>query len=170
MLRVHQQPASRGWGMGHGHLQFWVIVPTRIFKGLREIMVENIFALAVRFAIEWRHADGVITEFGLEVMRCPAGTRPHRLTIFQSFQKAVCGERVNWRPAQGLWAGAAVPLGLRYLRQAGEHIDLNLRLLAHGALNLLPKLKMRHVSERSRQISLKSDIVRDAARAALFIW
>ena len=68
--------------MGHGHLQFWIIVPTRIFKGLREIMVENIFALAVRFAIEWRHADGVITEFGLEVMRCPAGTRPHRLTIF----------------------------------------------------------------------------------------
>ena len=82
----------------------------------------------------------------------------------------MCGERVNWRPAQGLWAGAAVPFGLRYLRQAGEHIDLNLRLLAHGALNLLPKLKMRHVSERSRQISLKSDIVRDAARAALFIW
>jgi hypothetical protein len=56
------------------------------------------------------------------------------------------------------------------LRQAGEHIDLNLRLLAHGALDLLPELKMRHVSERSRQISLKSDIIRDAARAALFIW
>ena len=88
----------------------------------------------------------------------------------RAFKKRCVVERVNWRPAQGLWAGAAVPLGLRYLRQAGEHIDLNLRLLAHGALNLLPKLKMRHVSERSRQISLKSDIVRDAARAALFIW
>jgi hypothetical protein len=36
------------------------------------------------------------------------------------------------------------------LRQAGEHLDLNLRLFAHGGLDLLPDHKMRHVSERSR--------------------
>jgi hypothetical protein len=82
----------------------------------------------------------------------------------------VSGERVKWGPAQGLWAGAAVPFGLRYLRQAGEHIDLNLRLLAHGGLDLLVPFKMRHVRERSRQITLKSDIVGYTARAALFIW
>jgi hypothetical protein len=81
----------------------------------------------------------------------------------------VGGERVKRCPTYGLGASAAIPLGLRNLRQVGEHVDLNLRLFAHWGPDLLLIHKMRHVSKRSRQISLESDIVRDAARAALFI-
>ena len=132
-------------------------------------MVENIFALTVSFAIKRRHADRLVAAFCLEVMRCPAGAWAHRPAIFQRFQEAICGEGINWGLIHGFRTGTAIPFNLRYLREAGEHIDLNLRLLAHGRLDLLFDLKMRHVGERSRQISFKSDIVCDAACAVLFI-
>ena len=99
----------------------------------------------------------------------PAGARSHRLTIFQRPQESICGERITWGLIDGFRAGTAIPLSLRYLRETGEHIDLNLRLLAQGDLDFLLRLKMRHVGERSRQISLKSDIIRDTACAVIFI-
>ena len=65
MLWCHQKPPASGRGMGHGHLQFRVILATRVFIGLRKIMIEDIFTLAVAFAVEWGHADGFTFLFGL---------------------------------------------------------------------------------------------------------
>ena len=92
-------------------------------------------------------------------MRGPTGTGPNRMAVFQRFQKATRGKRVCGTAIFGLRAGAAVPLCLRDLRQAGEHVDFYLRLLTHGALDILLIFKMRHDGQRSSEITVEGDIV-----------
>src|SRR6056297_619363 len=131
-----QKPTTSDWREWHGDLQLGVIPPPSAFISMRPIVIENIFALTVRFQEKRCKRNGLPVQFGANVIGVPPCADTNRTAIFQRLEKAVSCKRVfGAATVQSLGTGASIPLLRINLRQAVVNTDLNV-LIFHSKTSL----------------------------------
>ncbi len=129
--RFCQEPPPGGRGEGDGDLEFRVIAAPGAFKGMRPVVVKDVFALTVRFHVKRRCGNDLAVLSRGQVAGGPAGPCADRAGVFQGFQKAKGRERVGRAACRGFGTGAGIPIGLADLVQLCVGGDFN--RVAHAA-------------------------------------
>ena len=114
----HEQPPTRHRRERHGDLNLGIIAAAHLLKGPRPILIEHIFAEAMRFEIGGRRGDQPSIRILDERMSGrPARAGADRFRSFQREQECARNKRIvsfasGFRLAQSSGIGACVP-GLR---------------------------------------------------------
>ena len=133
--RPGEKAPTGGRGEGHRNLKLGVIVAAGVLIGMRPIVVEDIFALAVALGIKRRAGDHLAAQPRGQVGRLPAGAAPDRAAGLKRLEKAVGGERVKRPPAVVCFgAGTGIPDGGADLGYPVMGLDFNLGFAHHTCL------------------------------------
>jgi len=142
----HQQASARHRREGRGDLNFGVIAAAHPLVGLRPILVEHIFAQAVRLEIGGRGGDQTsVRVLDENISGRPARAGADRFRSFQREQKCARNERVvslagGFRQGEPGRIGACVPRlrvdkrERRAIRAVKRATDISTRILATGIM------------------------------------